>query len=191
MFLGPNSPVVTLAEATIPNGFAGTAQTIKIMMALTDDASRDPQVVALAQQIVRNVPARDYRGEAATLLAWTQANVRYVRDPVGIERLTDPRHTLFVTRAEDCDGLAMVLGALAGAIGIQWGFRTIGLDPMQGTSFVHVYSLLVIDGKPVPADAMFQNPPVPLGWEPPSDDPTVRPFSPRQGFATSRADWWP
>lgn len=161
------------------------------MHALTADAVRDERVVHLARVIVAHLPRRDHLAEAEAVLRWVQGSVRYVRDPWhpgGLERLQHPAHTLFESRQGDCDDLAMVHAALLAALGAPWAFRTVGSDPLFPRRFRHVYALTLIGDRWVPADPTFEHP---LGWEPPFDDPTVRPFEFRLSAVTSRQDWLP
>ena len=106
---------MTVFEREIPDEYAGTAETIRLMHELTADAVRDPRVIQMAREIVQHVGHKDYATEAATILAWCQVNLRYVRDPYhpqGLERLTHPSIVLLETRTGDCDELAPAFSAL-------------------------------------------------------------------------------
>lgn len=184
-FLGaPDAPLGV--EAEVPAGYAGTARTLDAMHALTLDAARDERVVNLARAIVAPLPRRDHAAEAAALLAWTQTNLRYVRDPLSAERLMHPVATLFEARAGDCDDLAMALAALGAAIGTPYAFRAVGRDPLRPNDLEHVYVLFGIGDRWVPADPMFEHE---LGWEPPLDDGRAGPLrAPTPGAAVWRRD---
>lgn len=179
---------MTFERYDIPDGFRGTEETIRRMHELTTDAYKDPRVVALAREIVYAMPWKNYANEVSAILAWCQANLRYVRDPVNVEHLQHPLVTIFETRSGDCDELSPAFSALAAAVGNPWGFRTVGNDPMRPTHFVHVYSLVSLGGNWLPADPTFQS--APLGWEPPAAD-LSRLGVPQPNAVSSRRDWFP
>ena len=179
----------------IPEGYAGTAATVAQMHALTKDAVQDDQIVRLARELVQGVPPKRYDLEAATILRWVQENLRYVQDPYhpqGLERLQHPKVTIFETRSGDCDELAPAFSALCAAIGHAWGFRTVGSDPLFPNRFKHVYSLVYLARKWIPADPSIQTPAkAPLGWEPPADESRRSPIVDRVNRVTSHRDWFP
>ena len=184
----------------IGDGYRGTAATIEKMHLLTrlavegvgPSGTDDDRVLRLAREIVQPVAAKDYRGEVAAIFLWCQTNLRYVRDPWtpgGVERLQHPAVTLFESRGGDCDELAPAFSALCASIGAPWAFETVGVDPLQPNEFLHVYSLVHVDGEWVAADISFAN--VPLGWEPPADDPRFQPGVARTGVVKVYARDWP
>jgi hypothetical protein len=74
-----------------------------VISRIAENASRDPRMATVAVEILREarVPPRDYKGQAAALLAWVQnpKNMYYVNEPD--ERLQDPFYTLKV-KYGDC-----------------------------------------------------------------------------------------
>jgi transglutaminase-like putative cysteine protease len=99
-----------------------------------------------------------------------------------------PVVTLLETKSADCDDMAVAFAALVGSVGMPYGFRTVGVDPLDMNQFTHVYCVVHLDGRGwVPADPMFGD--KGLGWEPPSDDPTVDFTRPRIGTVAWRRDW--
>lgn len=183
----------------IPDGYPGTAETIRQMHHLVKLAvagigprgERDDRIVRLARQIVLGLPGKDYMAEAAAILAWCQAHLRYVRDPWtpdGIERLQHPAVTIFETGSGDCDELAPVFSALCAAIGAPWAFRSVGQELLFPGKMVHVYSLVHVGGRWLAADPTFVG--APLGWEPPDADPRINAGAPAGGIGVfSRQDW--
>lgn len=179
---------MSVYEQPIPDGYTGTAETIRIMHELTADAVRDDQIIRLARDIVAQVGHKDYLNEAAAILAWCQANLRYVRDPwhpQGLERLQHPVVTIFQTRSGDCDELAPAFSALCAAIGAPWAFRTVSSDIIPPLRWKHVYSLVNVGGQWLPADPTFPN--APLGWEP--SDLELRPRFGSPNSVTAKRDW--
>lgn len=149
------------------------AQTVAAMHALAQGGARDARVRDLAARIVAGVARRDYRGEAAALLAWVQQNVRYVRDPLttdGVERVQHPVRTLEVPHG-DCDDLSALLAALAASVGFAYAFRTVGDNEADRDDLRHVYVMLLVPGDGwVAADPSFEEA---LGWEPSAAAPSV------------------
>ena len=178
---------MTIEESPLRDGYAGTADTIAQMHALTLDAVKDDRIIRLAREIVYEIPWKQYKSEAAAVLGWCQQHLRYVRDPVGVERLQHPVVTIFETRSGDCDELAPAFSALCGAIGFPWRFRTVGVDPFQPGHFSHVYSLVYVGVQWVPADPTFQT--APLGWEPLDADVRGRFGVIQPEGVTTRRDW--
>lgn len=129
-FLGYRAPLLS--------GDAGTAQTVRVMRRLIDQALSDPQFVRFAVDLVRSVPAHDEMGEVSAIFAWVQQNIRYTKDPVTKEKLYPPQELLQV-RAGDCDDMAMLLGALVIADGYPARLITVGASPDSPDEFSHVY----------------------------------------------------
>ena len=178
----------------IPSDYPGTVETIKRMHELVKLAVQDRRLVELAQRIASPMPRRDYLSEVQAVLAYCQTELRYVRDPYhpeGLERLQYPPSLLFESgfRSGDCDDLAMCFSSLCAALGNPWAFRTVGSDPLFPRRFRHVVSLVHLDQHGwLPADPSFEKP---LGWEPGTDDPRIRPTEPRVDRVVSRQDWVP
>ena len=178
---------MTVQNRPLPDGYRGTAETIAEMHRLTLDGVKDDRIIRLAREIVYEIPWKEYQSELAAILGWCQQNLRYVRDPVNIERVQHPVVTIFETRSGDCDDLAPAFSALAGAIGNPWRFRTVSVDPFRPNDFVHVYSLAHNGGVWVPADPTFQR--APISWEPQWADLSQRFGVIQSDGVTSRRDW--
>jgi|SRR5579872_699542 len=149
------------------SGDGGTAQTIRVMRRLVDQALTDPAFIRFAVDLVRNVPAYDDNGEISSLYGWVLANIRYTKDPVSKEKLYPPQELLNI-RAGDCDDIAMLLGALALALGYPARLITMGADPDFPNDFSHVYVEAECppgSGEWVPLDAA--RPGAQFGVEPP------------------------
>jgi hypothetical protein len=146
----------------IPGGYLGTKATIHQMKNLVDEGKKKYAIITLASNIVANVPERDQLGEVSALLQWVQGNIRFVNDPFGTEMVQAPEYVIS-RGAADCDCLSTLLNALAASIGYPTAFKTIKADPRMRGEFSHVYSLIFVNGKWMPADPSQQRP---LGWEP-------------------------
>lgn len=149
----------------LPGGFRGTDETVKIMskIAMGKWGTRSAKIRALALNIIRNVPEKDYLAEAKALARWVRLNIRYLKDPYGQETVSHPEETAFNTKAGDCDDQSVLLAALLGAVGIPTRFKVIGTTPVQ---YAHVYLQANPTGKgwitfdPIMTDK-------PEGWEVP------------------------
>lgn len=149
----------------IPGGYAGTRATIERMRLKVDEAKKNPEVISLASDIVQSVRERDHRGELEAIVRWVKQNVRYVNDPQGVELIQSPLYTI-KRGAGDCDDYSILINSLAAALGYNTAFKTIKADPNYPYEFSHVYSLINIDGKWIPADGSQRHKEV--GWDPPS-----------------------
>lgn len=126
-------------RAPLLEGERGTAQTIHLMRRLIDQALNDSQFIRFAIDLVRNVPAYDEYGEVFSLFTWVQGHIRYTKDPVTKEKLYPPMELLKI-RAGDCDDIAMLLGALAIALGYPARLVTVAANPDYPQEFSHVYT---------------------------------------------------
>lgn len=141
---------------------------------------RDPRIASLAVDIVRKakVKPRQYKDQAAALLAWVQnpKNVYYINEPG--ERLQDP---IFTIRQGwgDCDDQVLVLAALFESIRLPWKLVLGGMckgrkvrfiegdNFPRGCKWAHIY--LVVGTPPFKpnrwyfAETTIEG--VPLGWD--------------------------
>lgn len=138
IFIGSDRSSQPRYRVPLLNGEPGTAQTIALMRQLIDDALADAQFVRHAIDIVRSVQAFDDLGELEALYNWVKRNIRFVKDPVTKEKLYPPQELLKI-RAGDCDDIAMLLGALAMAVGYQARLITVSAEPANPQEFSHVY----------------------------------------------------
>lgn len=132
-----------MALALFPQslGNAGIQQTLAKMAALTNGAILDPAIRDQAAYATSACDRREKLCLCHSLMSWVSRNVRYVRDPAGVELLHDPR---LIARAikdkrlvyGDCDDMSMFLGALLKSVGLRPTFRAVGYN---GRPFQHVY----------------------------------------------------
>lgn len=158
----------------IPHGEAGTRETLKVMkrLVLSPWGHRNPEVVWLARGIVDEVspgPQKDYRAMAEKILAFMKENVSYRLDPAGLEYVPTPWYTLLVSGREDCDGHATAIAALAMALGMRAGFRTVKGDKSRPEQWSHVYAVIGVPegNKTVWLTADSTQEESYLGWDPP------------------------
>ena len=117
---------------------------------------------ALGRKIdgVAAVPEHDGRREAAAIRRHVRRNVRYKRDPVGLDTFESAERVLDMGNA-DCDGQTILVGALAESAGRPVALRAV--STRADRKFDHVYALVeVAPGQWVAADSTVDKP---LGWE--------------------------
>ena len=123
----------------VPDGDAGIERTLSSMRRFIERGSGQAEVIRLARNIVRFVPERDVDGEAKALHAWVRGHLRFTKDPVNKELVTDPEYMLRDMKngviTGDCDEATTLLGALLQAIGIET--EPVVVSPDEG-SYTHV-----------------------------------------------------
>jgi hypothetical protein len=154
-------------RAPLLSGEAGTAQTVKIMRGLVDQAVSDQRFIRQAIEIVRNVPQYQDLAEASAVYDYVSRHIRYTKDPVTKEKLYPPLELLKI-RAGDCDDIAMLMGALMIALGYPSRLITISANADNPEEFSHVYLEAEVppgSGMWIPMDAA--RPGAQFGIEPP------------------------
>jgi len=158
----------------IPEGWKGTEETLKHMVAYANKAAKDPFIYKLAREIIKDTPEGDHLAEIVAIFNWVKASTRWTRDIVkvtekgeveGVETLTYPTILLKELHGEgDCDCISTLLAALLGSIGIEWRFKVIKKHGDE--DFSHVYVIAKTDGKWIPLDASVASiEDKPAGWE--------------------------
>jgi hypothetical protein len=152
------------------------------MAKMIERAIPDPVIVAAARSITVEVDARDDEGElqaifdavktGTTAVEGLEKGVRYVADPRDTDYYIAPVKLLQLCAAggcaSDCDEQAMLVCALAGAIGFPVGLRAYA--PAKGQDFEHVYAVASYP-KNDPTQVVGLDTTVPsstVGWEPPA-----------------------
>lgn len=113
----------------------------------------------------RGCAQKDYVCEATQIHSFVRDHIRYVQDPVDVERLQAPDKTLELA-AGDCDDKAILLAAMLESIGHPVRFVAIGFEP---GIYSHVYAETKIGPEWIAAETTE---PVELGWHP--DETQVR-----------------
>ena len=123
--------MTTVRTFTIAGGDFGSRQTLGKMRGLVNRALTDPTVITTAKDVVAYVPPGDFEGQAMAIGSWLAEHFQFVRDPLGVELLHEPRYMLQVIDRRaffsgDCDDAAVLGAALAKAVGLRARFRAIG-----------------------------------------------------------------
>jgi transglutaminase-like putative cysteine protease len=136
------------------------------MVSLTREYRLDTDIRALAEQIVANVPGKNWYGEAEAVQNWVRDNVRYTQDIYDVETVKTPL-VLIQSRFGDCDDMALLAGTLLQTIGHPVRYVAVGED---GVNFEHVYVETKIGTRWVGVETTED---VPLGWVPPNPQPKM------------------
>lgn len=126
-------------DASTPHTIQSNAtmvDTLKAMRRLALEAQRDLETRRLVERICENVAQGDYASEVLAIYYWVCRNIRYMRDPPGVELVKTPRQ-LIRTKAGDCDDMATLLAAMLMLAGNTTQFAIAGFSPQP--SFSHVY----------------------------------------------------
>lgn len=129
---------------------------------------QDPKIQQLASRIMEeyDVPARDWEGESRAVFEWVRTNIRYTRDPEGLELFRKPLRTVQLGIA-DCDDMSILICALLGTIGHRLVLRVIGVTANEPE---HIYPLdLLPPDNPTDYIALDATRPEDMGWELPEE----------------------
>lgn len=110
---------------------------------------------------------KDYACEVRSLHRFVRDAIRYVQDPVDIERIQSPDKTLEIG-AGDCDDKAILLASLLESLGHPARFVAIGFEP---NVYSHVYVETKIGNDWI---ALETTEPVEVGWSPDEQDIRAR-----------------
>ena len=128
----PQTSDVVLAE--LPPGPGGAAATLRHMRDFVESSIRDPSqtIRNKALDLVSGLPPRQWMAEIRALHAYVKDQIRYVRDPVGLELVQSPDKTIEIGQG-DCDDKATLLAALLTATGHPARFIAVGFngDPLS------------------------------------------------------------
>lgn len=115
-----------------PPGYRTTEGTLRVMADVVKRRHTDPRMRNRVRSIFYdyNVPSADHDAEIAAVYDFIIRHIRYQRDPLGVEYITDP-----VTldeqideggAAEDCESLALYAATLFAAAGLPSEFDIMG-----------------------------------------------------------------
>lgn len=138
-------------------GVAGTEETLEIMAAavrgeLKPDHSgfQSEEIRACAISLISGTQGHDTLGEVHALFYFVRDHIKYVRDPIDLERVQDAARTLQL-KTGDCDDKCVLLATLLSSIGYLPRFVVQSQD---GRDFDHVYVEVLDDqaGEWIPLD---------------------------------------
>lgn len=143
----------------IPDGRAGTIETLKIMSQVARNGKTSLPVRNMALSLIKGLDHKDWVGQIKALHRFVRDKIQYVKDIDGVETLQTPDVTLQLA-AGDCDDKSILLASLLGAIGHPTRFVAIGKND---DDFVHVYPETRVGNKWL---ALETTEPVEIGWQP-------------------------
>jgi hypothetical protein len=158
------SQVVPTDFVVIPEGPAGTRETLKYMRELIRRGRADTWTRDFAHSIVRDVPPKDWMGEICAVFSFVQSYVRYGLDTNGAEVIQAPNVTLELGYG-DCDDFVCCICGLLEALGHNTFICALGFDAAENYS--HVIALCVGAGSETPLVALDATEMHPAGWFPP------------------------
>lgn len=156
-------PPPSSLRLSIPDGAAGTRETLKHMRQLVQNGKHDQRIRDLANRIVSNVPAKDWAGELAAVFEFVRSNVRYSLDPNDIETIQGAAGTLALGYG-DCDDFSVLVATLAECLGHPCCLVAMGFQ--QPNTFEHVMTFASGAGE-TDWYGMDATEPQPFGWFPP------------------------
>lgn len=114
----------------LPDGDAGTAITVAHIAALIRDAVSLTVVRQAAGPIVRGCAPGDWPAQMLAIRAWLTQVTAFVRDPIDVELVQAPDYQLQQIAEHgvsygDCDDVAVLGGAIGGALGFQVSLITV------------------------------------------------------------------
>lgn len=145
----------------LPDGPDGVAMTLAAMRKSVKQSKTNPDIRLLAESIIGNVPAKDYKAEATAIHDFVHNNIRYTMDINEIETVKTPE-LILQTGQGDCDDMAALSAALLESIGHPARFVAVGFNTK---GFTHVYVETKIGNKWLASDCTENNG---FGWFPPN-----------------------
>lgn len=141
MFTAPD-PYLNFTMVDTPEGRAGVFHTLRVMRTLVRETRHNPAIVQCAIAAIYLVPEKNEVGEVSAVFHFVRDSIRYTRDVLGVETISNPVTTL-ARRVGDCDDKALLLAALFESIGYPTRFVVAGYQ--NNRDFEHVYLQVYTD----------------------------------------------
>src|ERR1041385_7118940 len=148
----------------LPDGAAGNLRTLAFArQMIREDSAFNLEVRKLAQALVANCPPDDFDCEVLTLFEYAQ-QIRFVRDPIDVERVGDGLTTVAQGQG-DCVDKSILLASLLGSVGHLTRGEILNFNgDVAAHGFDHFYlEVQRPDGTWQALDPTPEN--VPPGWE--------------------------
>lgn len=167
------SELPEIAEKELKKGASGNKETASIIRHMAYQRSRHPAIQKLARDIIHSygVKSHNYLDECYVIGDFVKNNVRYQKDPKGIEQLTDPlrmvKEILEGRSMGDCDDMSLLICTLIRAAGHQPYIRIVKYKKYLGP-YNHIYVVCYENNfgekkKRLVLDAIVKN--KPIGFE--------------------------
>ena len=134
--------MTTVTRTEIADGDRGVAQTCAAMRDLICASIATPIVREAVSALVIGLTPGDYIGQACNVRDWIAQSTQFLRDPAGVELLHSPEWLLrrifrYGCAQVDCDDVAILAGAMMGAIG--WSVALVTVAFLDSGTYSHVY----------------------------------------------------
>ncbi len=116
-----------------------TAQVVQWMCRLAWQDHKNLEIIRFAQDLCAGVQSGDYASQCLALYNFVLCNIKYVKDPVNVEKTSWSKETL-TQKCGDCDDTATLLAALAMALGHNCSFVLASFTPDRAPS--HVFTIV-------------------------------------------------
>lgn len=131
-------------DQKFPDGIRGNYKTVKFMKKKAIERAKHPFVRQLVIQILNHngTESHNHLDEARAIGEWVKANVRYMKDPAGIELLQDP--VMLIEQAVkgeargDCDDMVLLAMTLLICAGIKPWIKVVRYHNDFGP-YNHIY----------------------------------------------------
>jgi hypothetical protein len=139
--LDPNLKITT---QFFPDGERGNLATVDFMKKIARERAVHPLVRQLGIKILNEAQTKSHNhaDEALAIGRWVQQNVRYMKDPDGVELLQDPVYVIQKAMTNeargDCDDMALLIATLLVSIGIAPSFKVVRWKNQSG-NYNHIY----------------------------------------------------
>lgn len=153
-------PQQTATLGILRSGASGIRQTLGYMVSFVKQYRKNPEIRALAESIIADIPQKDSVGEVRSIFNWVRDNIRYTQDVRDVETLKTPDATVYSAQG-DCDDKATLVATLLESIGYTTRFIAIGMNAPE--LFEHVYAQVKLGTRWIGLDTTES---VSLGWEP-------------------------
>jgi len=133
-----------MKKKSLARGARGNYKTVDYMRKIARKVNGHPEIRQLAENILNyySTPDMYYFDEALAIGDYVKKFVRYVRDPHGIEMLTDPLTMIDkLKRGEafgDCDDMSLLIATLLLSIGHEPYFAIVKYNK-DFKSYQHIY----------------------------------------------------
>lgn len=145
----------------IPSGVDGVRATLAVMRAFVRNYRGSIPIMEKAAALTQHLPQKAWSAQVRALHRYVRDGIRYIKDPVGIEKVQTPTVTMEIQHG-DCDDKATLLAALLESIGHPARFVAVGFE--KPGDFSHVYVETKIGNQWVPLETTTY---VPAGMRPP------------------------
>ena len=156
-------PVPSNLRLNIPDGAAGTRETLKHMRQLVQQGKTNLANRDLANRITAQVPQKHWHAELCAIFNFVRSKIRYALDTNDIETIQSAATTLNLGYG-DCDDFAVLLATLCECAGHAACFVAVGFGP--SIEYTHVLTIASGAGE-LPWLAMDATEARPCGWFPP------------------------